>query len=114
MAKTNYKQQLQDDKIALQKLITLAGDESKAVELDQSKLGRLSRMDALQKQAMSQEVLRRRQIELTRINAALIRIEEGEFGYCITCGEGIEHQRLALNPSLPQCGKCAAVKITPF
>ncbi|NOZ65533.1 MAG: TraR/DksA family transcriptional regulator [Alphaproteobacteria bacterium] len=108
MAKTNYKQQLQDDKIALQNLITLAGDESNAVELDQSKLGRLSRMDALQKQAMSQEVNRRRQIELTRINAALLRIEEDEFGYCITCGEEIELQRLALNPSLPQCGKCAA------
>ncbi|VAV88225.1 hypothetical protein MNBD_ALPHA02-1713 [hydrothermal vent metagenome] len=108
MAKTDYKQQLQDDRMALQKLIALAGDESNAVELDQSKLGRLSRMDALQKQAMSQEVLRRRQIELMRINAALIRIEEGEFGYCITCGEEIECQRLALNPSLPQCGKCAA------
>ena len=108
MTKADYKQQLQDDKTALQNLIALAGDESNAVELDQSKLGRLSRMDALQKQAMSQEVNRRRQIELTRINAALLRIEEGEFGYCITCGEEIEPQRLALNPSLPQCGKCAA------
>ena len=104
----NFKQQLLDDRNALQELIALARDDSIAVGLDQSKVGRLSRMDALQKQAMSQEVNRRREVELTRINAALQRIEEDEFGYCITCGEEIERKRLELNPSLPQCSKCAA------
>ncbi len=104
----NFKQQLLDDRKALQELIALARDDSIAVDLDQSKVGRLSRMDALQKQAMSQEVNRRREVELTRINAALQRIEEDEFGFCITCGEEIERERLELNPSLPQCSKCAA------
>ena len=103
----NFKQQLLKDKDDLQGLIDLAKESSAAVDLDQSKVGRLSRMDALQKQAMSQEVDRRRQMELTRIVAALNRIEEDEFGYCITCGEEIESQRLKLNPSLPQCSKCA-------
>ncbi len=103
----NYKQRLLEDRDALQELITLAKEDSAAVDLDQSKVGRLSRMDALQKQAMSQEVDRRRQMELTRIISALHRIEEDEFGYCITCGEDIEGKRLKLNPSLPQCAKCA-------
>ncbi|MCK5424670.1 MAG: TraR/DksA C4-type zinc finger protein [Emcibacter sp.] len=103
----NFKQRLLEDRGALQELIALAKQDSAAVDLDQSKVGRLSRMDALQKQAMSQEVDRRRQIELTRIIAALKRIEEDEFGYCITCGEEIEGKRLKLNPSLPQCSKCA-------
>ncbi len=103
----NFKQQLLDDRDALQELIALARDDSIAVDLDQSKVGRLSRMDALQKQAMSQEVNRRREVELSRINAALQRIEEDEFGFCITCGEEIERARLELNPSLPQCSKCA-------
>lgn len=107
MSEDGYKQQLLNEKLALLELIALAKQDAAAVELDQSKVGRLSRMDALQKQAMSQEVDRRRQMELTRITAALKRIEEDEFGYCITCGNEIEEERIRLNPSLPQCTKCA-------
>jgi len=103
----DFKQKLLDDKQALLDLIKIAKEDGSAVELDQAKVGRLSRMDALQMQAMSNEVDRRRQIELHRIDAALQRIKEDEFGYCITCGEEIEAERLTLNPSLPQCGKCA-------
>jgi len=99
---------LRNQKRDLQQLIALAKDSKSAVELDQSKVGRLSRMDALQKQAMSQEVDRRRRSELTRIDAALQRLKEGEFGFCLTCGEDIEEARLRLNPSLPLCSGCAA------
>ncbi len=107
MSEQNFKQRLLKDRGALCELMRLAKESTSAVELDQSKVGRLSRMDALQKQAMSQEVRRRRQMELVRIEAALERIKEDEFGYCITCGEEIEHARLDLNPSLPQCSICA-------
>jgi len=107
MAQQKFKQQLLDQKQALIKLITLTKTNTSAVTLDQSMVGRLSRMDAIQKQAMSQEVNRRRQRELARITAALKRLEDDEFGYCISCGEDIEPERLASNPSLPQCHKCA-------
>lgn len=108
MTGQDFKQRLLKEQDSLQELISLAKENAAAVELDQSKVGRLSRMDALQKQAMSQEVDRRRQIELTRIIAALARIEDGEFGFCITCGNEIGGERLNLNPSLPQCAQCAA------
>jgi DnaK suppressor protein len=49
----------------------------KTVELDQARVGRLSRMDVLQGQAMSQAMNRRRQVELKKIDAALQRIEAG-------------------------------------
>ena len=77
------------------------------VELDQSKVGRLSRMDALQGQAMALETERRRGIELQRIDAALVRLDEGEFGYCVSCGEVIAGPRIALDPSVPNCIDCA-------
>jgi len=77
------------------------------VELDQTRVGRLSRMDALQEQAMSLETERRRKLELQRIEAALQRIEEGDFGYCLVCGEEIEVKRLDLDPTLPTCVACA-------
>ena len=77
------------------------------VELDQTRVGRLSRMDALQDQAMSLETERRRQIELKRIEAALQRLAEGEFGACVQCGEEISPKRLELDPTAPLCIDCA-------
>ena len=81
-------------------------DDRKPVELDQSTVGRLSRVDALQVQAMAQETGRRRKVELQRIDAALQRIDEGEYGYCIHCGEEIAPKRLEVDPSAPLCIKC--------
>ena len=78
-----------------------------AVELDQTKVGRLSRMDAMQGQAMAQATERRRQQELARIDAALARIDEGDFGFCVSCDEAIAPKRLALDPSIATCIKCA-------
>ena len=108
MNDVDYKQRLLSDKLDLEELMTLAKESSAAVELDQSMVGRLSRVDALQKQAMATEVVRRRQVELNRIAAALERIEDDEFGFCLTCGKKIEPKRLSLNPSLPQCTHCAS------
>lgn len=84
-----------------------ASDAAKPVELDQTRVGRLSRMDALQGQAMAKETERRRTIELQRIAGALARIEEEEFGYCVMCGEGIPLKRLELDPAVTTCVHCA-------
>lgn len=93
-----------------QELLRLTESSAEArqpVELDQTRVGRLSRMDALQSQAMSVETDRRRKVELQRIEAALGRIEDGDYGYCVGCGEAIAAKRLALNPTTPLCIDCA-------
>jgi DnaK suppressor protein len=77
------------------------------VELDQSRQGRLSRMDALQGQAMAMETARRRDLELRKIEAALLRIQDGDYGYCLSCGESIGHKRLEFDPATPLCVDCA-------
>lgn len=77
------------------------------VTLDQQSVGRLSRMDALQMQAMALETERRRQTRLRRIEAALERLEEGEFGDCVACGEPIAPKRLEFDPTTPRCVSCA-------
>lgn len=87
---------------------TAASVESrKPVELDQQSVGRLSRMDALQVQAMAKETDRRRRVELTRIEAALQRLDGDEYGWCIVCGEEIATKRLELDPAASQCIDCA-------
>lgn len=84
-----------------------ASDARDAVELDQTRQGRLSRMDALQGQAMAQATAERRAQALRRIEAALARIERDEFGYCVTCDEPIAVRRLDNDPSVPNCIACA-------
>jgi DnaK suppressor protein len=84
-----------------------SAESRKPVELDQQSVGRLSRMDALQVQAMANETERRRQSEIKRIDAALERIGEDEYGWCITCGEEIAEKRLDLDPAASQCIDCA-------
>lgn len=77
------------------------------VMLDQQSVGRLSRMDALQRQAMAQATMRRRAARVARIAAALRRIDEGEFGFCQKCGDDIAQERLDLDPTVPTCVSCA-------
>lgn len=77
------------------------------VELDQTTVGRLSRMDALQNQAMALETDRRRHVELQHIDAALSRIEDGTFGECQNCGEEIAAKRLEIEPTAAICIDCA-------
>ncbi len=89
--------------------IAATGDESAAVvELDQSKVGRLSRMDAMQAQAMARASGQRRQETLRRIAAALRRIDEDEYGLCLECGEAINPKRLDFDPTLSLCIDCAS------
>lgn len=78
------------------------------VQLDQDSVGRLSRMDAMQVQAMALAAHRRRAAEKERIRAALIRIDENEFGWCASCGEKIAEARLEHDPSVSLCIACAA------
>lgn len=72
-----YKKLLLSRQEELLKLILSHENDSAPVTLDQTMVGRLSRMDALQGQAMAEEVKRRRDKELIRIKAALSRLEEG-------------------------------------
>jgi len=78
------------------------------VELDQTSVGRLSRMDAMQVQAMALATERRRHEEVRRVEAAIKRIDEGEYGYCIACGEEIAAKRLEVDPTVATCIVCAS------
>ena len=79
---------------------------SKPVELDQSSVGRLSRMDAMQAQQMALEAARRCGHQLLMIEGALRRIESGEYGYCFVCGDEIDVRRLSVDPTNTRCMKC--------
>jgi DnaK suppressor protein len=102
-----FQNRLRQERIALEKEDALGAEDRGTVQLDQQSVGRLSRMDALQRQAMAEATQRRRQTRRRRIDAALQRIEDGEFGFCQDCGEEIPLARLNLDPTVLVCVSCA-------
>jgi DnaK suppressor protein len=79
----------------------------KPVALDQQSVGRLSRMDAMQAQAMAEAVHTRRKQRRALVQQAIQRIEQGEFGYCLACGDFIGMKRLDIEPVSTLCVACA-------
>ena len=94
--------------VELDRLDALSAEGRAPVTLQQDSVGRLSRIDAMQQQAMAKAEERRREAERRRIGAALDRLGEGEWGWCVNCGEEIAAGRLAGDPSIATCVNCAA------
>ena len=91
----------------LESVAAVGDDSSQTVELDQARVGRLSRMDALQAQAMSQASGRRREMMLRKISAALERVDNDDYGRCQSCEEMISRGRLESDPTAVLCIECA-------
>jgi DnaK suppressor protein len=102
-----WRAKLLAERAALQESSSATVDSRSPVTLDQQSVGRLSRMDALQVQAMAQAEEERRQHRLRLIAAALSRLDEGEYGYCMSCGIDIPEKRLAVDAAAAQCVDCA-------
>lgn len=102
-----FKSSLLELQSELATLDSISKGSTATVILDQSSIGRLSRMDALQGQQMALESERRRKQQLLQIKAALVRIENDDFGYCTVCDEEIAIGRLNINPTVTRCVKCS-------
>lgn len=94
-------------KTELERQNQMSAEARDTVALDQQSVGRLSRMDAMQGQAMAQAQERQRKGELMRIEQALTRIQNDEFGYCVECGDAVSEKRLEVDPAALFCLKCA-------
>jgi DnaK suppressor protein len=104
----DFLQQLRDTRAELVQIEETLKASGKTVELDQTRVGRLSRMDAMQGQQMALQASRRREQQLRLIAAAEKRIEDDEYGYCLECGEAIAIGRLQADPTHSECIDCAA------
>ena len=103
----NARAMLLKQKRELEELQKISEESRNTVTLDQQSVGRLSRMDAMQMQEMAQATERQRKLQLEKIESALKRIEQNEYGYCVNCGEEIEEKRLQLDPATLLCINCA-------
>ena len=83
-----------------------AKEAASVVHLDQSSVGRLTRMDAMQQQAMALDFRERLATRRRRVAAALQRVENGTFGLCCRCGEDIDPARLNADAATVFCQEC--------
>ncbi len=104
---SSLRMKLLDLREELQVLAQTTNASAQVVELDQARVGRLSRMDAMQAQAMSQATGRRRELMLKKITAALARMDEDDYGLCRSCDEPINPKRLEYDPTVTLCVSCA-------
>ena len=79
----------------------------KPVLLDQSSVGRLSRIDNLQTQGLTAGLQAREQARLGQITEALKRMDAGTSGTCVVCGDAVAFERLLVFPEAPNCAGCA-------
>ncbi len=89
----------------LTELVVSATDGAKPVDLDEP-IGRLSRVDAMQQQKILAANRLAAQQRRHRVEAALSRIDAGEYGECVGCGEEIDPRRMQAQPETPMCIRC--------
>ena len=102
----HFRQRLETLCVELLDITEKACESTKPVQLDQASVGRLSRMDAMQQKAMADATAARRRAAITRLRAALARIDAADFGECAECGDDIPMERLRIDPSLTRCAGC--------
>ena len=91
----------------LERSLKISGESARPRDLEQDTVGRLSRIDALQNQGLTQNLEERERHQLRQIVDALRRIEDGTYGACGACGCAIPFERLMIFPETLACAACA-------
>ena len=97
---------LQSNKTKLEQQLLDAESATGVVILDQSSVGRVSRVDAMQQQSMAVSTRAKAEASLRKVLKALKRMEAEDFGYCRQCDEPIQFNRLKVQPQASHCLKC--------
>lgn len=102
------RKRLAERRTEIEELSRLSEEARATVMLDQQAVGRLSRMDSMQQQAMAEAQERQRQLDLLRIEMAERRLKDGDYGYCVDCDTEIPDGRLKIDPMAERCVNCAS------
>jgi DnaK suppressor protein len=100
-----FRERLLEAKESIEKLLAGSAGE-RPIETSGSTIGRLTRMDAMQMQAMAQMSRRQLDVRLQQIAQALAALERGTYGVCRLCKEPIGVTRLEALPEAPFCVFC--------
>lgn len=94
----------------LESALAESAEAARPVELDQTAIGRISRIDAIQQQKMVEANRAAQQTQLHLARAALRRITDDDYGECQACGEEIGFARLRARPESLYCIECQSAR----
>lgn len=101
--RAKVKSEIQETKRSIMQLQELA----QPVAPDDA-IGRISRMDSIVNQGISEASLNQARIRLKKLEAVLVRMDRDEdFGTCSVCGDDIPMKRLMALPESHTCVNCA-------
>ena len=103
--KKKVKQKIAKEIESITASISSLEEMSKPVSPDVS-IGRLTRMEAISSQGISEANLRSSRSRLSMLHSAFERIDDPEFGICIECEESIPTGRLLIMPESRKCVHC--------
>lgn len=69
-------------------------------------IGRVSRMDAINNKSVVEAALRQAKNKLEKLEFALTKIDDNDFGICIRCQKPIPVGRILIMPQSRTCVKC--------
>ena len=97
---------LLSNKTKLEQQLLDAESATGVVILDQSSVGRVSRVDAMQQQSMAVSTRAIAEASLRKVLKTLKRMDAEDFGYCGECDKPIQFNRLKVQPQASHCLKC--------
>lgn len=101
-------EELESQLLRLERSMRVTEEGLRPVELDHTAVGRLSRIDELQNQALTKNLREREETKLGGLLQALRRIEAGTYGRCAECNVPIPFERLAIFPETATCMDCGS------
>lgn len=104
--KDELRNKIEEELKGLKSSVASLEEQVKPVSPDAS-LGRLTRLDNMNNQAVARDSLSKAKVRILKLERALKRMDDPDFGYCEECGEEIPLRRLMLLPESTLCVGCA-------
>jgi len=104
--KESLKQKIQEEIVKIEKAIVPLLDATKPISPENS-IGRVSRMDAINNKGVAEAALRSAKTKLSKLQIALTKIDNPDFGNCSMCKRPIQSERLMYMPESTKCVRCA-------
>lgn len=103
--KASLKASISEQVTTLKRDIERLKEEVKPIPPDRA-IGRLTRMEAINSKSVSEANLRTAKTQLAKLEAALPRLDDEEYGICVSCDRPIPFKRLLLMPHSTRCVNC--------
>ena len=103
--KETFRQLIEDEIEEVREKIAAFEESSKALAPDKA-IGRISRMDSFNDQGIHSAALSAAREKHFKLEQALAKLDDPDFGRCVACGGAIPLQRLLALPESTHCVRC--------